>query len=220
MARLAKKPALHRPIRASGGAVAQLGERRNRTAEVRGSNPLGSTNDFNNLKPRWIWRRVVPEAYRKQPHRTRSRSKIDPLRLADAHFDMSDFGTLPQPRLPSLDRTFAAALYRALRVRRRAIVLTIGKRRDCFRVTLGALRIPPREVEERVCLRSPMPGQQYRQQRCRSRRGRTSSPAGLRIDHADERGARRCAWQALPSVQPSAPMRRQSVDCANAWAAA
>jgi hypothetical protein len=26
-----------------GGAVAQLGERRNRTAEVRGSNPLGST---------------------------------------------------------------------------------------------------------------------------------------------------------------------------------
>ena len=28
----------------SAGAVAQLGERRNRTAEVRGSNPLGSTN--------------------------------------------------------------------------------------------------------------------------------------------------------------------------------
>jgi hypothetical protein len=27
-----------------GGAVAQLGERRNRTAEVRGSNPLGSTS--------------------------------------------------------------------------------------------------------------------------------------------------------------------------------
>src|ERR1700719_1073265 len=27
----------------TGGAVAQLGERRNRTAEVRGSNPLGST---------------------------------------------------------------------------------------------------------------------------------------------------------------------------------
>src|SRR6476646_1347422 len=31
------------PDRAGGGAVAQLGERRNRTAEVRGSNPLGST---------------------------------------------------------------------------------------------------------------------------------------------------------------------------------
>ncbi len=30
--------------RAHGGAVAQLGERRNRTAEVRGSNPLGSTS--------------------------------------------------------------------------------------------------------------------------------------------------------------------------------
>ena len=30
--------------RGSSGAVAQLGERRNRTAEVRGSNPLGSTN--------------------------------------------------------------------------------------------------------------------------------------------------------------------------------
>ncbi len=29
--------------RPGGGAVAQLGERRNRTAEVRGSNPLGST---------------------------------------------------------------------------------------------------------------------------------------------------------------------------------
>jgi hypothetical protein len=113
---------------------------------------------------------------------------------------MADFGKLQERRLPSLDRTFAAALYRALRVGRRVIVLTIGKRRDCFRVTLGALRIPPREVEERVCLRSPMPGQQYRQQRCRSRRGRTSSPAGLRIDHADERGARRYAWQALPSV--------------------
>src|SRR5215471_21423968 len=28
----------------AGGAVAQMGERRNRTAEVRGSNPLGSTN--------------------------------------------------------------------------------------------------------------------------------------------------------------------------------
>jgi hypothetical protein len=27
------------------GAVAQLGERRNRTAEVRGSNPLGSTKE-------------------------------------------------------------------------------------------------------------------------------------------------------------------------------
>jgi hypothetical protein len=27
-----------------------LGERRNRTAEVRGSNPLGSTNNFNSLK--------------------------------------------------------------------------------------------------------------------------------------------------------------------------
>jgi hypothetical protein len=33
-----------------------------------------------------------------------------PLRLADAPFDMSDFGTLPEPRLPSLDHTFAAAL--------------------------------------------------------------------------------------------------------------
>jgi hypothetical protein len=32
------------PDRAGGGAVAQLGERRNRTAEVRGSNPLGSTS--------------------------------------------------------------------------------------------------------------------------------------------------------------------------------
>ena len=28
------------------GAVAQLGERRNRTAEVRGSNPLGSTKSL------------------------------------------------------------------------------------------------------------------------------------------------------------------------------
>ena len=28
------------------GAVAQMGERRNRTAEVRGSIPLGSTNSF------------------------------------------------------------------------------------------------------------------------------------------------------------------------------
>jgi hypothetical protein len=34
----------------AAGAVAQLGERRNRTAEVRGSNPLGSTNNFNGLK--------------------------------------------------------------------------------------------------------------------------------------------------------------------------
>src|SRR6202045_5392885 len=31
--------------RGPAGAVAQLGERRNRTAEVRGSNPLGSTNE-------------------------------------------------------------------------------------------------------------------------------------------------------------------------------
>ena len=31
-------------LAAHGGAVAQLGERRNRTAEVRGSNPLGSTS--------------------------------------------------------------------------------------------------------------------------------------------------------------------------------
>src|SRR5262245_15894811 len=30
----------------AGGAVAQLGERRNRTAEVRGSNPLGSTRTY------------------------------------------------------------------------------------------------------------------------------------------------------------------------------
>src|SRR5580700_6769865 len=33
-----------------GGAVAQLGERRNRTAEVRGSNPLGSTSQYNALR--------------------------------------------------------------------------------------------------------------------------------------------------------------------------
>src|SRR4029077_4075544 len=40
---LAKSRHSIQPVRASGGAVAQLGERRNRTAEVRGSNPLGST---------------------------------------------------------------------------------------------------------------------------------------------------------------------------------
>jgi hypothetical protein len=51
---------------------------------------------------------------------------------------MADFGELPERRLPSFDRTFIAALYGALRVRRRAFVLTIGKPRDCF-VTLGAL---------------------------------------------------------------------------------
>src|SRR5208282_1801477 len=48
MARTRQKPAQLRPDRATdracGGAVAQLGERRNRTAEVRGSNPLGSTS--------------------------------------------------------------------------------------------------------------------------------------------------------------------------------
>jgi hypothetical protein len=32
------------------GAVAQLGERRNRTAEVRGSNPLGSTKRIMGLR--------------------------------------------------------------------------------------------------------------------------------------------------------------------------
>ena len=41
---LAKSRHYYRPLRAGGGAVAQLGERRNRTAEVRGSNPLGSTS--------------------------------------------------------------------------------------------------------------------------------------------------------------------------------
>src|SRR5438477_13211682 len=41
MAALARRAWYLRPI---GGAVAQLGERRNRTAEVRGSNPLGSTS--------------------------------------------------------------------------------------------------------------------------------------------------------------------------------
>src|ERR1700732_2002317 len=50
MARTRQKPALYRPVRAGGGAVAQLGERRNRTAEVRGSNPLGSTSQ------RWVSR--------------------------------------------------------------------------------------------------------------------------------------------------------------------
>ncbi|VFU08603.1 protein of unknown function [Methylocella tundrae] len=33
------------------GAVAQMGERCNRTAEVRGSIPLSSTNKTNNLEP-------------------------------------------------------------------------------------------------------------------------------------------------------------------------
>ena len=60
----------------------------NRTAEVRGSNPLGSTNDFNELKPRSICRQISPEAYRKQENRTRSRSKIDPVStLKIRHFE-------------------------------------------------------------------------------------------------------------------------------------
>jgi hypothetical protein len=36
-------------FRRPAGAVAQLGERRNRTAEVRGSNPLSSTSNFKNV---------------------------------------------------------------------------------------------------------------------------------------------------------------------------
>ncbi len=36
-------PAIFVQFGSARGAVAQLGERRNRTAEVRGSNPLGST---------------------------------------------------------------------------------------------------------------------------------------------------------------------------------
>src|SRR6516165_5402490 len=45
-------PLVYCPFRPgwADGAVAQLGERRNRTAEVRGSNPLGSTS-FRKLKP-------------------------------------------------------------------------------------------------------------------------------------------------------------------------
>jgi hypothetical protein len=77
MARLAKKPALHRPICASGGAVAQLGERRNRTAEVRGSNPLGSTNDFSAL-----WQRLIARASRRK--RAGSRRSTQPPSMADA----------------------------------------------------------------------------------------------------------------------------------------
>ena len=44
----------------STGAVAQMGERCNRTAEVRGSNPLSSTkffNDLHGLLPSWISKR-------------------------------------------------------------------------------------------------------------------------------------------------------------------
>ena len=56
-----RPPARHKPPRCrpppcgpalpdcGGGAVAQLGERCNRTAEVRGSNPLSSTSVFNHL---------------------------------------------------------------------------------------------------------------------------------------------------------------------------
>ncbi len=60
----------------------------NRTAEVRGSNPLGSTNDFNELKPRSICRQISPEAYRKQENRIRSWSKIGPISaLKNSHFE-------------------------------------------------------------------------------------------------------------------------------------
>jgi hypothetical protein len=45
-----------------GGAVAQLGERRNRTAEVRGSNPLGSTNLLAALKDAVMTHLLVPTA--------------------------------------------------------------------------------------------------------------------------------------------------------------
>lgn len=40
---MSPSPLLARIVGSRRGAVAQLGERRNRTAEVRGSNPLGST---------------------------------------------------------------------------------------------------------------------------------------------------------------------------------
>jgi hypothetical protein len=45
------------PPASSVGAVAQLGERLNGIQEVRGSIPLGSTNDFNRLDGGWqkIW---------------------------------------------------------------------------------------------------------------------------------------------------------------------
>jgi hypothetical protein len=63
--------------RRPAGAVAQLGERRNRTAEVRGSNPLSSTNDFNSFALGSIRRPSSPEACRKQAAPTQSRSKAD-----------------------------------------------------------------------------------------------------------------------------------------------
>jgi hypothetical protein len=69
--RTRQKPAPIGLIVPAAGAVAQMGERRNRTAEVRGSNPLGSTNHFNDLRSRSIWWRIAPEAYRKQPDRSR-----------------------------------------------------------------------------------------------------------------------------------------------------
>src|ERR1700757_555594 len=59
---LAKSRQSTRPVRASGGAVAQLGERRNRTAEVRGSNPLGSTkNPFAVLRSNSLQARKSPK---------------------------------------------------------------------------------------------------------------------------------------------------------------
>src|SRR5580700_9930602 len=51
LARAARATALIAPSCPTGGAVAQLGERRNRTAEVRGSNPLGSTRALDSRLP-------------------------------------------------------------------------------------------------------------------------------------------------------------------------
>jgi len=58
-----------------------------RTAEVRGSNPLGSANVSKHLTPQAIGPQIAPEAYRKQADQVRRVAEIDPA--PDAQFNVS-----------------------------------------------------------------------------------------------------------------------------------
>src|SRR5882672_2221714 len=70
----------------AGGAVAQLGERRNRTAEVRGSNPLGSTKPVGMvLDPA-----QSPSCVAMPPMQNRIQSRCDSLRSVDRRYGGHD----------------------------------------------------------------------------------------------------------------------------------
>jgi hypothetical protein len=101
---------------------------------------------------------ILPEAYRKQPAPNsiaveNRRSPISTRTIRHVGFRPVTGTQIAKSRPQVRRRALACSARSPARY-----CATIGKRRDCFCVTLGAPRIPPREVEQRGCSRSPMPG--------------------------------------------------------------